>query len=110
MPKSAPRSAPEHHHRGFEIGAAVKMDVFSFWLLCLWILYHDVASFPSSTAIQDLKQDDGDLKIEAYRLMEASPNVCDNMKDRLGRFFQLTLARNPTDRAENLKEIMQLLW
>jgi hypothetical protein len=31
--------APEWHHRGFTNDAEMKLDVFSFGMLCVWILF-----------------------------------------------------------------------
>jgi serine/threonine protein kinase len=39
MPKTVPWNAPEHHHRGFSPQDAKRMDIYSFGLLCLWILF-----------------------------------------------------------------------
>ncbi|KAH8592616.1 kinase-like domain-containing protein, partial [Bisporella sp. PMI_857] len=39
IPESIPWNAPERTHRAFTPSSAVKMDIYSFGLLCLWILF-----------------------------------------------------------------------
>ena len=39
MPISRPWTAPEWHHRGFMPAQAAKMDVYSFGMLALWLLF-----------------------------------------------------------------------
>ena len=38
LPKSEPWFAPEYHHRDFKLHMAQRMDIYSFGMLCLWIL------------------------------------------------------------------------
>lgn len=39
MPTSRPWNAPEHHERELHPKAAKAMDVYSFGMLCLWLLF-----------------------------------------------------------------------
>jgi serine/threonine protein kinase len=48
LPKSKPWTAPEHHHRGFNMLSARRMDVYSFGMLCLWLLFRDQFSNKTS--------------------------------------------------------------
>lgn len=41
LPCSPPWNAPEIHHRGFSLARAKMADIYSFGLLCLWILFKD---------------------------------------------------------------------
>jgi hypothetical protein len=51
LPKSRPWDAPEHHFGEFSAPAAKKIDVYSFSLLCLWILFGDgLENIPQTTA------------------------------------------------------------
>lgn len=52
--KTEPWSAPEWHHRGFVFCEARKMDVYSFGLLCLWIMVQSPES-GLERPIQDIK-------------------------------------------------------
>jgi serine/threonine protein kinase len=44
MPKSVPWTAPEHHVRYFTSQSAKVMDVYSFGMLCLWLLFNNKSS------------------------------------------------------------------
>lgn len=52
MPRSRPWDAPEHHFNMFNMSDARKMDIFSFGLVCCWILFEKylarVATLPAS--------------------------------------------------------------
>jgi serine/threonine protein kinase len=54
MPKSVPWSAPEHRHRYFCPQDAKAMDVYSFGMLCLWLLFgaesSETMTYPSGAA------------------------------------------------------------
>ena len=39
LPKSRPWNAPEHHFGEFNAQEAKKTDVYSFCMLCLWLLF-----------------------------------------------------------------------
>ena len=39
LPKSRPWNAPEHHPGEFNTQEAKKTDVYSFGMLCLWLLF-----------------------------------------------------------------------
>src|SRR5271156_4567636 len=41
LPRSAPWQTPEYHHRQFLFSQALKAEVYSFGLLCLWLLFGD---------------------------------------------------------------------
>jgi len=50
LPKSRPWNAPEHHNEEFTVGDAKKADVYSFGMLCLWILFEDsLPGIPQTT-------------------------------------------------------------
>src|SRR5436305_6144975 len=42
MPRTAYWVAPEWHHRGFTTAGAMKMDMYSFGMLCLWVLFYNI--------------------------------------------------------------------
>ena len=54
VPTTRPWTAPEWHLRGFRVGAARKMDVYSYGLLCLWLLLHNDKTFEPSGEIRQL--------------------------------------------------------
>jgi len=54
MPRTKPWNAPEWHHRGFIFEDAVRMDVYSFGLLCLWCVVQSHELDPTIEAVKDL--------------------------------------------------------
>ena len=51
LPKSRPWNAPEHHFGEFKVQEAKKTDVYSFGMLCLWILFGNrLSNFQQTTA------------------------------------------------------------
>ena len=120
LAKSTPWNAPEHHHRGFSIEQAQKQDVFSFGMLCLWILFHDKISAeagncrngenPPVSVAQQHKQVNillGNWKIKG-KLQEVALGMVatrfyKKKKTRkiLDRLFISTLAHDPDDREKD---------
>jgi serine/threonine protein kinase len=126
LPMSRPWTAPEHHFRGFEPSAAKKTDVYSFGMLCLWVLLGSVdrgqnsaecnefvpfdASTGQRTFLERLK-DEHTVERMANQLMESVPLVGLNGKHRihLKEFFSLTVPLNPEKRTSNLRKLVRLL-
>jgi serine/threonine protein kinase len=52
MPRSVPWVAPEWHHRGFSFEEATKMDMFSFGMLCFWLLFFTTKEGQSRDFVQ----------------------------------------------------------
>ena len=51
LPKSRPWDAPEHHFGGLTAQEAKKTDVYSFGMLCLWILFGNrLSDIPQTTS------------------------------------------------------------
>jgi len=127
LPKSRPWNAPEHHFGEFKVSEAKKTDVYSFSMLCLWILFGNIhlpmddaecmtepilfdASTRSYTLLERLKEDD---KVEhiAIKLMASTSLVGLNTerKVRLKEFFTLTISRNPEKRTLDMEKLVGLL-
>jgi serine/threonine protein kinase len=49
LPKSRPWNAPEHYFGEFEVTDAKKTDVYSFGILCLWVLFGTLLIAQNST-------------------------------------------------------------
>jgi serine/threonine protein kinase len=133
MPKSPIWSAPEWHHRRFSAAAAKKMDIFSWGLLCLWLLTEDDAleniqslqgwtkppeQFISFDDHQPLQQN----SLEAWKLnkldlfvplaallVDQQPRISTENKKRLASFFQSTLSIVPNKRSADYDMLMHLL-
>jgi len=120
LPKSRPWNAPEHHYGEFTTTEAKKADIYSFGMLCLWVLYQDISQngteytfdVPTGprTSLEHLKDDD---KVEhiACQLMESVPlaGLNDEHRIRLKEFFSLTVQLKPGKRTSDLEKLVGLL-
>ena len=126
LPKSRPWNAPEHHFGGFKVHEAKKTDVYSFGMLCLWVLFgNHVSDFPQTTAdgvtgiisfdvpfffsrptFLECLKNEGRLEYIANNLLgclDAEYTV------RLKEIFSLALAHNPGKRTCDLTRVVGLL-
>ena len=122
LPKSRPWNAPEYRYGEFTVAEAKKTDIYSFGLLCLWVLFGSMriqqnfagCTFESSigprTSLEQLKDDD---KVEhiANQLLESVPLAGLNAmhRIRLKEFFSLTVLRNPEKRTSKFARLVSLL-
>ena len=128
LPKSRPWNAPEHHFGEFKVQEAKKTDVYSFGMLCLWILFEnrlsnlqqttadgatgfisfDIPFFRGQpTLLECLKYEDR-LEGIANHLL-GSMDVDSEHTIRLKEIFCLTLQHNPGKRTCNLETVIGLL-
>jgi len=126
LPRSAPWTAPERTHRAVPTLSAKKMDVFSFGLLCLWLLvenqYSDdswlcemLQSVETHSAISSHSKEAGHVLgsslpcqrasglIEDYRMFES------DAEENLKAFFKCTLAMEPGKRILDWNLLIQYL-
>ena len=130
LPKSRPWNAPEHHPGGFKVQEAKKTDVYSFGMLCLWILFGNrLSDIPQTTAdgVTGLISFDVPYFRSGPTLLECLKNE-DRLEDiandlgsmpgldidseyaiRLKDIFSLTLPHNPGKRTCNLERVIGLL-
>jgi len=127
LPKSRPWNAPEHHFREFTLLEAKKTDVYSFGMLCLWVLFaNNLPDIPQTTAegstelisfgapygprtlLEQIKDDD---KVEgiAYEFMQTMPDLNDEQKIKLQKFFSLTVSKIPDGRTSDIGKLLGLL-
>ncbi|KAH8589486.1 kinase-like domain-containing protein [Bisporella sp. PMI_857] len=128
--KSSPWSAPEHVRDKFTPAQTQKMDVFSFAMLCLWVVFEQYLSgivpFPqeahwaekyfqgkegrhlSKRILEDLKQRD-ELVILSRQLIMAERDLDDDRKQALERFFCASLTCNPNERETNFSQSLSRL-
>ena len=63
LPRSEPWTVPERHHRDHTYAHARTMDIYSFALVCLWLLLDQSLTSSNtkaaSLAIRDFKKSDG---------------------------------------------------
>ena len=123
-PRSRPWDPPEYHHRGFTVLGARKLDIYSFGMLCLWVLFFDRSlvsySFPADVKstwswpfhdfklLDNMKRENilGDFAVDLVRSVEVLPA---NQRENLERFFRSALARDPAKRTMNFEELVSLL-
>ena len=122
LPKSRPWNAPEHHFGEFTAPVAKQTDVYSFDMLCLWVLSWNVpilhdgteytfdASTGSRILLEQLKYDDK-LENIAHQLLDSIPLAGVNMehRNRFKEIFSLTVPLNPKTRSSNLGKLEGLL-
>ena len=133
MPQNEPWNAPEHHHRHFRPEQAKQMDIYSFGMLCFWLIFEAGSSgglpLPSSTTLDggqiisfercrsdknmilDWKNDDNNNKLVnlVYWLVLEDVRFSSSVKENLMTFFQLTLVSDPQLRCSDLEHVLSLL-
>ncbi|KAH8645899.1 kinase-like domain-containing protein [Tricladium varicosporioides] len=122
MPKSIPWNAPEHHHRGFSMLRAKKMDVYSFGAVCFWLLFErpgltlsSPATDPTSERRESLKNlfmghhSEGGLLNLALSLIAEEDSLSGDTSTRLTNFFKASLTKDPEDRADDVSKLVLLL-
>jgi serine/threonine protein kinase len=128
IPRSLPWEAPEWHSRSFNREAAKKMDIYSFGLLCLWLLFpaDDLHSpgLPNinldlafSTAsennvmmriFQELKAS-GKLLESVLELLWRKAEIPEDTRSVLEQLFRLSLPKDPVKRATQMDIFIDLL-
>lgn len=121
VPKTEPWNALEHTYDKVTPAQAQKMDVFSFGMLCMWVMFEKhlsgITPLPqeahwaeqyfqgragkdfSQNVLKDRKQEGG-LVILAHQLVMAEEDVDDERKQALKRFFNASLTSDA-----NLREV-----
>ena len=110
MPKSEPWHAPEWHHRGFGLSDAMRMDVFSFGMLCFWLLFYTVSNKEETDFFHDLDRDSKPLALTlAHSHIKAAVGLSEESRTNLHRFFQLTLAIEKDMRTLDFRVLLSLI-
>jgi serine/threonine protein kinase len=108
LPHTRPWYAPEWHRRAFTLSQAVRMDIFSYGLLCLWILFQDEPLFPSLHDIEALKLEQGLLGLSDQLIATAMPSH-NSTRANIASFFRLSLTHSPERRSDGFSTLVQLL-
>ena len=128
LPCSLPWAAPEYHSRGFMLRDAKKMDVYSFGMLCLYILFRECLEDPTSSWVcssfcspvcspvcssicylEGLKKVSGSLVGFANKAVSRSTLLKEMQKDSLKAFFESTLSDEPGSRNVDFKTLIEHL-
>jgi len=120
LPKSRPWNAPEHHFGEFKIHNAKQTDVYSFGMLCLWVVSGGVpmllnnteytfdAPIGPRTALEQLKYDDKLAHI-ANQFIDSIPLASTKHRNPLREFFSFAVPLNPAKRTSDLNRLVGLL-
>lgn len=127
LPKARPWNSPEHHFGGFTPTEAKKSDIYTFGLLCLWVIFPNcLLNIPSCntecgtesgsfdtptgprTLLERLKDDD-QVESIAVRHVQSAPYLRAKLKICLKEFFRLTVTHNPAKRTSDLGKLVGLL-
>jgi serine/threonine protein kinase len=125
LPRSQPWEAPEYHPRWFTLAAAKKMDMYSFGLLCLWLLFPgevlithlgeinlDLAfgggKGQPQVQLEALKQEGGILDY-TLELLSRHSELDEGICSRLRSVFDLSLHLDSAERAPTMHRFVELL-
>lgn len=108
MPRTPHWTAPEWHHRPIDIASAIRMDVYSFGLLCLWLLFYHSGKTESRDFYQDLESEK-EKSMLAHQLVDEMEVTDDDLRSNLYQLFDLSLALDPSERCSNLGQLVYLL-
>jgi hypothetical protein len=127
LPKTVPWQAPEHHHRGFFLQNAKRLDFYSLGQLCLWLLfepqirvqtkYSEIESGTSAEITAEMMMVEWlqqhiqgqDLITHATQMLHEVSGLVDVQRDSLVQFFNATLAMDPKNRALDVNDLIPLL-
>jgi serine/threonine protein kinase len=123
MPESIPWTAPEYHRRRFTSQSAQAMDMYSFGMLCLWLLFDAVPSrVQDDTTNFSFEAEpwkgkyDLLLTLKNHRLLDWAVEVVandakigDELKTQLKQFFLSSLHPNPELRMTNWDHLLHFL-
>jgi serine/threonine protein kinase len=108
IPISKPWNAPEHHHRGFRFSQAAKMDIFSFGVCCLWLLFYNSAS--KGHFILDIDSSRADVMLDlAKDYISLNGELDGEMRATLTLLFEQCLPSRPECRSCTMEPILELL-
>jgi hypothetical protein len=109
MPRSQYWVAPEWHHRlkTNAIGA-MKMDAYSFGMLCMWLLFYNTPGDTKHRFYNDL--DSGIPKpVLASQNIKTVADLGDQKSSYLYQLFERTLSSDPIDRTADFTQLLDLL-
>lgn len=126
LPKSVPWDPPEHHYRGIPYQEAKKMDIYSFGLLCLWVILGDYLYLSLDTSrphpsgkSSDDRQTTVDILATVRRTREiqevakecvlACESLTREQRFNLDRLFTVTLAEDSKARSTDFGTLFKIL-
>ena len=130
MPKSEPWNAPERHDRSIKTEQGKQMNVYSFGMLCFWLVFKagssidlplpqdmtlEIGQFvsfernrPEENLLQVWRMDNKLIDWICWLIWQDS-NFDNSKKSHLMSFFRSTLAFDPRSRCIEFNELLSLL-
>ena len=109
MPGSQKWVAPEWRPNiTTNLEGALKMDAYSFGMLCMWLLFYNIHGNDSSGFYEDTKSAQATLVLARKLTIEAVGSEAQQIQ-KLTRLFDSTLAIDPTDRSADFGALLRLL-
>ncbi|MCJ1396427.1 hypothetical protein MMC18_009317 [Xylographa bjoerkii] len=109
MPGSAYWVAPEwHRHFTTNINGAKKMDVYSFGMLCLWLLCYSFKNSVTRNFFLSIGSEATTL-VYACKLVKTISGLNEQQRSSLAKLFNLTLPVEPARRASDFSQLVDLL-
>jgi serine/threonine protein kinase len=127
LPKTWPWGAPEWNKRRFDIPRAKMTDIYSFGMLCLWIMFsggqvkHNPGVDGKSSTLCTPPDEFSDLEnIEAMRDKDQLPALAESLinnsegldqerREILIQFFEKTVRTDPEHRELSVTKLLKLL-
>lgn len=126
VPQSRPWTDPEWHRRTWPVTAVQAMDIYSYGMVCLWLLLNDKvpASISGSGELGkqtffvendapftqlELLQRDGQLITVIDQALDSAMLGSDSEKQNLSQFFNSTLHVNRESRERDFQKLISLL-
>ena len=111
---SRPWNAPEYHGREFSFSDGKKTDIYSFGLLCLWLLLKEDLEKSGISFDADKVKSFEELKMQGKLLEKVREALLEKAISRdtqleLMRFFTYTLEKDPARRAGGVEEVFYIL-
>lgn len=103
LPMSRDWCAPEYHDRGIELHRAKKMDIYSFGMVCLWVLFGD--EFVALRVELERTNDRHQFHHSAMGLA----STAELPGTQLRTFFELALCEDWQAREADLEKLVLLL-
>ena len=124
LPLKWPWTAPERHIRVYQLNPAKKADIYSFGMVCLWVLFSNSpsqtefmmvnkAAMPPDetsnfTTVNLMKQTDQLLDYARERI-DLETSLSDAQRIGLKDFFSSTIRLDPNNRQLDLQELSKHL-
>jgi len=108
LPYSEPWHAPEYHHRAITALQAKKMDIYSFGMVCLWLLFYNNPRPSNHNFNADLKTGNSASQIARQSILAISGSSTQR-RASLVQFFDAALASDPSSRSSDIQELLELL-